>query len=103
MPAKPKPKTVTKVRLKSVMKAYRIGRHGEDYFVAAANEPQAVGTLMAHLEEDDAKTLGRCQEVEPRKIVVHFEQNDGKYQKGNLGEIMPSDDVPDVLIDPNYP
>jgi hypothetical protein len=83
----------------SRQKAYQIG---EGYFVSAFNEPQAIGTLMAHLGVSDAKYVGACVEVNPAKVVVHFEQNDGRYLKGSLAELMPTSDAPEVLIDPDY-
>lgn len=94
-------KKTAKLR-ESPLKAYRITMPAGDYFVAAANKPQAIGTLMAQLEEDDEHTIGPCAEVNPKQVVVHFEKDEG-YEKGSLAEIMPTTDVPEVLIDAEYP
>jgi hypothetical protein len=83
------------------LKAFRIHQPAGFYFVAAANKPQAVGTLMAHLEEDDQYEIGSCVEVNPREVEVNFEKNGGGFEKGDLSEIMPYDS-PEVVLDPEY-
>lgn len=90
----PRPRTVR-------MKAYQIG----EYYIAAFNDYQAIGTLAAHLEEEDPEKLGLgpCTLVDPAKITVHFEKDRGGYEKGELADIMPAGDAPEVLIDPDYP
>lgn len=83
-----------KSRRKVAMKAYRI----RDDYVAAHNEPQAIGTWAANFDVDP-KTAGVVEEVNPNEVVVHFEQQDGTFQPGTLTEIMPLDGNPEVVID----
>ena len=94
-------KTTTKKR-DTKLKAFRIHQPGAGfYFVAAANKPQAIGTLMAHLEEDDQYEIGVCVEVNPREVEITFERSRGGFEKGHLGEIMPYD-TPEVVLNPEY-
>lgn len=94
-------KTLKRCR-KVVLKAYRIPYQMEDYYVAALNDVQAVGTLAAHVE-DDATACGPAELVDPTLVPVSYEQNDGSYAPGTLAEMMPFTDAPEVLIDPDYP
>ncbi len=84
------------------MKAYRIPYQMEDYFVAALNDVQAIGTLAAHVE-DDPTACGPAEEIDPAKIPVSYEKEGGGFEPGTLAEMMPCTDDPEVLIDPNYP
>lgn len=40
-----------------------------------------------------------CKEVNPKKVIVHFEKDRGGYEKGKLSDIMPTDENPAMLID----
>lgn len=86
------------------MKAYRIPYQMEDYYVAALSPLQAIATLTEHVEDDVGDTaLALCQEVDPAKIPVSYEKDDGDFEPGTLAEMMPTDGNPVVLIDPEYP
>lgn len=84
------------------MKAYRIPYQMEDYIVAAPDDLQAVATLAAHVE-DDATACGPAELVDPAKVSVYIEQDDGSFKDGTLAEVMPEKGEPMVVCDPNYP
>lgn len=86
----------------SKLTCYRIPYQMQDYYVAALNDVQAVGTLAAHVE-DDPDAVGPAELVDPAKVPVDYEKNDGTFEPGTLAEIMPFTDDPEVLIDPDYP